>query len=206
MHGQRCPRYSTKKAQTLIDNLKIFSQFVRPGETPPLDLIPVLKFVPERWAPWKTTLKDLRKRQRDYYFGLMDETKARMQRGEGNGCFMQEILERQKELKLTDEMTLSVPALSPSLASNVDIDGILPLRYMGASMLEAGSDTSASFLQNANQLLVAHPEVQKKAREELDRVIGPDRLPLPEDAENLLYVNAIIEEVRAWCPRTVNIC
>lgn len=106
VHGQRCPRYSTPRAQTLINNLKTFSQLVRPGETPPLDLIPALKYIPERWAPWKTTLKDLRRSQREYYSGLMEETKHRMARGDGNGCFMQKILEQQEPFKLTDEMTL----------------------------------------------------------------------------------------------------
>lgn len=62
-------------------------------------------------------------------------------------------------------------------------------------MLEAGSDTSASFLQNAVQILVAHPWVQKKAQEELDRVVGLDRMPHPDDFANLPYVNAVIAEV-----------
>ncbi|KAG8933934.1 hypothetical protein FRC00_012674, partial [Tulasnella sp. 408] len=80
VHGQRCPRYATPRAQNLIINLKTFSQLVRPGETPPLDLIPALKYVPERFAQWKTTLKNLRNAQREYYGGLMEETKQRMER------------------------------------------------------------------------------------------------------------------------------
>ncbi|KAG8956747.1 hypothetical protein FRC04_000225 [Tulasnella sp. 424] len=169
VHGQRCPRYGTPRAQNLIVNLKTFSQLVRPGETPPLDLIPALKYVPERFAPWKTTLKDLRKAQREYYGGLMEETRQRMERGNGNGCFMQKVLERQEDFKLDDEMAL----------------------YMGAAMLEAGSDTSASYLQNATQLFIMHPEVQEKARLELDRVVGPDRLPNTSDLKNLPYIQAV---------------
>ncbi|KAG9045811.1 hypothetical protein FS837_005601 [Tulasnella sp. UAMH 9824] len=178
VHGQRCPRYATPRAQNLIINLKTFSQLVRPGETPPLDLIPALKYVPERFAQWKTTLKNLRNAQREYYGGLMDETRQRMERGNGNGCFMEKIMDRQEEFKLTDEMTL----------------------YMGAAMLEAGSDTSASYLQNATQLLIMHPEVQKKAKEELDRVVGPDRLPQPSDMKNLPYIQAVIKEVHRIRP------
>ncbi|KAG8899688.1 hypothetical protein FRC01_010414 [Tulasnella sp. 417] len=178
VHGQRCPRYATPRAQNLIINLKTFSQLVRPGETPPLDLIPALKHVPERFAAWKTTLKNLRSAQREYYGGLMEETKARMERGNGNGCFMQKVIERQEEFKLTDEMAL----------------------YMGAAMLEAGSDTSASYLQNATQLLIMNPKVQEKAKEELDRVVGPDRLPQPSDIKNLPYIQAVIKEVHRIRP------
>jgi len=44
--------------------------------------------------------------------------------------------------------------------------------------------------------MTAFPEVQKKAQEELDRVVGSDRLPTLEDLENLPYVDALLKEVR----------
>jgi cytochrome P450 len=43
--------------------------------------------------------------------------------------------------------------------------------------------------------LSQHPEVQKKAQEELDRVVGHDRLPTFEDRPNLPYLNAVVSEV-----------
>jgi cytochrome P450 len=43
--------------------------------------------------------------------------------------------------------------------------------------------------------VLAHPEVQKKAQEEIDSVVGPDRLPDFSDKENLPYVNAVLKEV-----------
>ena len=39
------------------------------------------------------------------------------------------------------------------------------------------------------------PEVQQKAQEEIDRVIGNDRLPGFEDRENLPYIEALVKEV-----------
>lgn len=41
----------------------------------------------------------------------------------------------------------------------------------------AGSDTTIAFVQHFIFAMVAHPEKQKKAQEEIDRVIGHDRLP-----------------------------
>ena len=35
--------------------------------------------------------------------------------------------------------------------------------------------------------MAMHPEVQKKAQEELDRVIGRDRMPTVDDEKNLPY-------------------
>ena len=43
--------------------------------------------------------------------------------------------------------------------------------------------------------MVLYPDVQRKAQEELDRVVGRDRLPEYEDQPNLPYITAIQREV-----------
>ena len=45
-----------------------------------------------------------------------------------------------------------------------------------------------------------HPESQKKAQEELDRVVGRDRLPDFGDLEYLPYIRAIVMEAFRWQP------
>ena len=44
------------------------------------------------------------------------------------------------------------------------------------------------------------PEVQRKAQEELDAVVGTNRLPQYEDREQLPYINALVKEVLRWHP------
>lgn len=58
-----------------------------------------------------------------------------------------------------------------------------------------GSDTSSASLQNVVLCLVVFPEAQKKAREEIDRVVGEDRVPTWDDIPNLPYTMALIDEV-----------
>ncbi len=48
--------------------------------------------------------------------------------------------------------------------------------------------------------MAMHPDIQKKAREELDLVVGPDRLPIYEDYESLPYIQAIFMECARWLP------
>lgn len=48
--------------------------------------------------------------------------------------------------------------------------------------------------------LVLHPGVQEKAQEEIDRVVGSERLPEFSDRPSLPYVNAILKEVLRWNP------
>ena len=62
-------------------------------------------------------------------------------------------------------------------------------------LIEAGSDTTAAFLQSFILLLVAHPEVQAKAQREIDEVIGAERMPTLEDFAKLPYLRAVVNEV-----------
>jgi cytochrome P450 len=62
-------------------------------------------------------------------------------------------------------------------------------------VLEGATDTTSSYIQSLVLALVAHPRAQKKAHEEIDRVVGEHRMPNLEDLEQMPYVRAIISEV-----------
>lgn len=47
--------------------------------------------------------------------------------------------------------------------------------------------------------MTLYPEVQRKAQEEIDRVVGT-KLPSFDDRANLPYVDAIVKEVLRWHP------
>ena len=46
--------------------------------------------------------------------------------------------------------------------------------------------------------MTLYPEVQVIAQQEIDRVIGRDRLPIVEDRDRLPYIDAIVKEVLRW--------
>jgi cytochrome P450 len=48
--------------------------------------------------------------------------------------------------------------------------------------------------------MLANPEVQKRAQEEIDAVVHEGHLPSFEDEESLPYVSAIVKEVLRWKP------
>ena len=48
--------------------------------------------------------------------------------------------------------------------------------------------------------ILVNPEVQTRAQEELDRVVGPNRLPAIEDKDKLPYVAGIALEAMRWNP------
>ncbi|KAK5640553.1 hypothetical protein RI129_011364 [Pyrocoelia pectoralis] len=58
----------------------------------------------------------------------------------------------------------------------------------------AGSETTTKTLGFGFLYLLLYPEVQRKAQEEIDRVIGRDRLPTLNDRPNLQYVECVVLE------------
>ena len=67
------------------------------------------------------------------------------------------------------------------------------------TMLIAGHETTAAVLTWALFELTKHPECMKKAREEIDRVVG-DRTPTFEDVKELEYVRLVIAETLRLYP------
>lgn len=49
------------------------------------------------------------------------------------------------------------------------------LNHFLGILVEGGADTTASSILTSLLYLTNHPEVQEKARKEIDRVCGPDR-------------------------------
>jgi hypothetical protein len=51
--------------------------------------------------------------------------------------------------------------------------------------------------------MTVFPEVLKAGQEELDRVVGKDRLPTFDDEERLPYIRAMVKETLRWRPVAV---
>ncbi|KAF2819467.1 cytochrome P450 [Ophiobolus disseminans] len=66
------------------------------------------------------------------------------------------------------------------------------------SLYAGGADTTVASLMSFFLAMTLFPEVQKTAQEELDRVIGSDRLPTNADKDRLPYIDAIVKETHRW--------
>ncbi|KAK8936822.1 Cytochrome P450 81D1 [Platanthera zijinensis] len=67
-------------------------------------------------------------------------------------------------------------------------------------LIAAGTDTSAGTMEWALSLLLNHPESQKKARDEIDRIVGHGRLISDADLPQLPYLQNIIKETLRLFP------
>ncbi|KAF8073623.1 cytochrome P450 [Lyophyllum atratum] len=62
----------------------------------------------------------------------------------------------------------------------------------------AGAETTSSTLAFFFLAMVLYPECQTKAQEEIDAVVGRDRLPEFHDREQLPYVECLLQETLRW--------
>jgi hypothetical protein len=124
-------------------------------------------------------------REMELWGGLLDNLKKEMKNGTANDCVIAEYLKNRAEAGHEE-------APGRGLSDNWLNDTMLA--YAGGTILEAGSDTVAATLLFFILFMLNNPEVLRKAREEVDRVVGPDRLPTFDDEENLPYLIACIKE------------
>ncbi|KAF3619274.1 Cytochrome 98A1 [Capsicum annuum] len=79
---------------------------------------------------------------------------------------------------------------------------ILLLAFFGQNMMSAGMDTVAITVELAMAELVKNPRVQQKVQEELDRVIGSDRIVNETDISKLSYLQYVVKESLRLHPPT----
>lgn len=65
--------------------------------------------------------------------------------------------------------------------------------FLTRSIFSAAADTTLSGIQTFFAAMLCYPEVQKKAQDELDRVLG-GRLPEFDDEVDLPYLSAVVKE------------
>jgi hypothetical protein len=101
--GQRGADFKSPKVQALYHVQEQFTCILEPGATPPVDAFPWLRYLPHVFASWKSKANVVRAEQRSLYFGLMEETKARIAKGATTGSFMEGVLQDQVKMGLDDE-------------------------------------------------------------------------------------------------------
>ncbi|CAL0301558.1 unnamed protein product [Lupinus luteus] len=111
-----------------------------------------------------------------------------------NGLIQEQRSKKEREDSMVDHL-LSLQESQPRYYTNEMIKGLI------LAMLFAGTDSSASTLEWAFCNLLNHPNVLKKAREELDTHVGQDRLLNESDLSELPYLkNIILETLRLYPP------
>jgi cytochrome P450/NADPH-cytochrome P450 reductase len=117
------------------------------------------------------------------------------------------VAERRKNADATDSKKDMLSAMMTGVdrASGEQLDDV-NIRYQINTFLIAGHETTSGMLSCAIYALLKHPEVLKKAYEEVDRVLGPDTdaRPTYQQVTQLTYITQILKEaLRLWPPAPI---
>ncbi|KAJ5925569.1 hypothetical protein N7454_008208 [Penicillium verhagenii] len=180
-YGYRVEPHSQDLLVNLANvSLEQFSIATTPG-TWLVDIIPALKYVPA-WFPgasFKRTAAEWRKNLEDVAKKPYALVQQRIENGRYEPSFLSDLFK---------ENGIPLPGSEEELVA----------RWTTASLYVAGADTAVSSVGAFFLAMALRPEVQNKARDEIDRVIGTGRLPTLADREQLPYVNAVVKEVFRW--------
>lgn len=184
MFGIRTPTYNTPHAKELYEIMEKWSSVMETGATPPVDIYPIFKYLPERYFNnWVSRSKEVGRDMNVLYSRMVNYVQARRASG----------VTKEKESFI--DIVLQEQEKSGDLTPH-------QLNFLGGVLQEGGSDTSASILTTFIQAMVHWPEVQKKAQAEIDSVLDDSRSPTWEDFDKFPYINMIIKECHRWRPVT----
>ncbi|KAJ7512022.1 cytochrome P450 [Mycena galericulata] len=174
IYGQRVSSFTTPHIQKFYKILHQFLHILMPGVYPPIDLLPVLKYLPEFCAPWIPACRRSDSELTAFHAKFSAAAKERSKNP--NGELPESFMDYISNMGLSQE---EFPIFS----------------YGGFTLVEAGSDTAAAFLISLILILALHPEHQERAGREVESVVGSTRLPELDDFERMPFVNALIKEV-----------
>ncbi|KAL1846964.1 hypothetical protein Daus18300_014094 [Diaporthe australafricana] len=182
--GQRLKTMPPKFAHDFFHAQESLLQFVIPGQAPLVDYFPVLKYLPEFFARWKTEAQRVRTLVGDdamrFFTGGRDQY-AQMKR---------------------DPASVRVEGLITRLIRDQDTPGVvkaerrfadLELGYIGQAAIAAAADTTSAAFQSLMCCFAAYPDILKKAQNEVDQVSGK-RPPTGDMLGKLVYLRACISE------------
>lgn len=74
------------------------------------------------------------------------------------------------------------------------------IKGSAGTLYAAAAETTLAVFETFMLAMTRNPEILIKAQEEMDRVVGTERLPEPEDRESLTYLECVYNEVLRWNP------
>ncbi|EIN04006.1 cytochrome P450 [Punctularia strigosozonata HHB-11173 SS5] len=131
---------------------------------------------PLQWIPTFTRCrgKKLHRELVEVYGGIIKDIEVTMASGGAyQDCLAKTLIENRTKEELDD----------------------MDIVMMISAFMIGGVETTASIMQWFLALIPAYPEVQRTAQDELDRVVGRERMPTLDDEKNLPYCRSIIKEI-----------
>ncbi len=178
--GWRTPSNDDPQLVQLFEGFNEFAVINQTGTAALIDFFPFLRLLPDFILPTQAKARQLHKIEKELYLGHWLKCKNSIKSGTAQPCFCIDMARVQEKEGFSDDQAA----------------------YISGTLLEAGSDTTSSTLYGFVQAMVLFPDAQKKAQDEVDRVVGKDRLPEMSDMDEMQYIRGCIKESLRWMPCT----
>ncbi|EJT98949.1 cytochrome P450 [Dacryopinax primogenitus] len=181
----------SKKIETFDDpyivrvtnQLRNFERLSRPGRYL-VELLPFLRHLPV-WFPGAGFKREGLRIKEDV-LDLVEEpfnaVKREMIMGTASPSFVSKLLEDENGKRADDPREEEL------------------VKWAAGQLYQAGMDTTKGIIISFLIAMLKNPHVQARAQEELDRVVGRDRLPTLSGREDLPYCQALVQECMRWNP------
>ncbi|EKM52333.1 uncharacterized protein PHACADRAFT_164255 [Phanerochaete carnosa HHB-10118-sp] len=164
------------------DTMRIVTSSIRPGAYL-CDLIPIMKYLPG-WVPFQREARHGRNMIERFVYTPFERAKEAIAMGSAGPS-------------LTRDLLTSIPA--DSLTTEIE-ERIKWTTGALLIMTTAGGESTFGTLAVFMIAMAVNRDKQIRAQEEIDSVIGAERLPNIPDRGRLPYVDALIQEVMRWHP------
>lgn len=145
-----------------------------------VDTIPALMYLPYFLAPFKREGAKLHAEESNLFRNLLEEGISNSQRGPAMENFCGKWFNKKVSYSISDDHAA----------------------YAIGTLFEAGAGTTASAMMSFMLSMTLHPHEFAKLQAEVDKIVGPSRLPSFTDMPDLPRVRAVAKEVLRWRPVT----
>jgi cytochrome P450 len=145
-----------------------------------VDILPALDRLPLFLKPWERKARALFQDNKKWCDERMRRVEKAIEEGTVNDSFLSRALQDEKGMGFEDRSEAA---------------------YLALMLIIGAADTSKMSSWSFLEAMMRFPDVQEKARKEIEAVIGvADRLPMYEDLESIPYVRYLMKELWRWRP------
>ncbi|KNG46049.1 cytochrome p450 [Stemphylium lycopersici] len=175
-YGLRIPSFEEPILHEVINTQAKVTHLAANPQLP--DLMPFLRYLPTSISPWQQYADKLYAAQIDLYMRLFRHGK------DAPGW------------NATKQAIATAPKHAPADSLVSDLD----LAFTLATSIQGGMETSPRQILWFFVAAIQYPAFLARAHEELDKVVGRERLPSFSDRNSLMYVDAAMHELFRWRP------
>lgn len=185
--------YRNPELHKIYDVLANLSVVAQPGQNA-CDGFPILTRLPDWLAPWRARGRAMHKWELELWGGLLERAKRDLQQGKARQGYVASMLEKRQQQQQQQHSEGGPPQSFEGKGLNAQGQMTdLFLAYTAATLLEAGSDTTATSIYFFVLVCLNQPRIWDRLFDEVKSACG-DSLPTFQAIEGLPCLRACIKE------------